>query len=181
MFEDQAAETALRAFCAYLDAHPEIGLVWAMDKGDTLACELKARFAPTARGRKAKPLRTFTVWADAQPDQENLLPLWEDGREGEIYSYIFRWADNINLSFIFVYLQWRWFEREFTTGNGALKKQRDWVQHFYTSLRNGWGKNWWLDGNEFKLTSAGRILEREFPPPKVIIKLEEERKARRNQ
>lgn len=154
MFEDQAAEAALRAFCEYLDAHPEIGLAWAMDKGDTLACEMKARFAPTARGRKTKPLRTFTVWADAQPDQDSLLPFDHP---------VFRWAETVGLPRYFVLLGWRWFEREFTTGKGKDKKQRDWLQHFDNSVRKRWGRLWYLDGNQFRLTADGQILAIEYP------------------
>lgn len=154
-FPEPAAAEALAKFEAFLDATPELGVVWAQDAGDTLLRAMKKRFAAAKRGRETQPLRTFAAWCAAQPDQSNLLP--EDHP-------VFRWADSVGLPEYFVYLGWKWFLREYGNGgSGAAKKQRDWLQHFDNSVRKRWGKLWWPDGAGFKLSADGQILARQFP------------------
>lgn len=153
---EPAAADALAKFEAFLDATPELGVVWAQDKGDTLACVMKRRFAATKRGRETQPLRTFAAWCAAQPDQSNLLPADHA---------VFRWAESIELPEYFVWLAWCWF-REYYGQKGANsnKKYRDWLATFDDSVRRRYGKLWCVgpDG-KFKLTTEGQIMARQFP------------------
>jgi hypothetical protein len=155
MFEDEGAEAALRAFREFLDAHPEIGLAWAQDRGDTLMREMRSRYAATKRGREQQPLRTFSAWCAAQPDQDNLLP--EDHA-------VFRWADSVGLPEYYVFLAWCWFRRAYgPEGRSSAKKYRDWLAVFDDSVRNRWANLWYPHGNGFRLSADGEILAREFP------------------
>jgi hypothetical protein len=155
MFEDEGAQTALRAFREFLDAHPEIGLVWAQDRGDTLMREMRSRYAATKRGREQQPLRTFSAWSAAQPDPSNLLP--DDHA-------VFRWADSVGLPEYYVFLAWCWFRREYgPEGRNSAKKYRKWLAVFDDSVRKRWGKLWYPHGDGFRLSADGEILARQFP------------------
>lgn len=156
MFEDEGAEAALRAFRDFLDAHPEIGLAWAQDRGDTLMREMRSRYAATKRGREQQPLRTFSAWCAAQPDPDNLLP--EDHA-------VFRWAASVGLPDYFVFLAWCWFREQYgARGTGKAKRYRDWLNTFDDSVRRRYGKLWYVgpDG-QFKLTTEGMIMSRQYP------------------
>ncbi len=155
-FGDADAAAALASFTAFLDATPALGIVWSQDKGDTLACLMKSRFASTKRGRETQPLRTFAAWCTAQPDASNLLP--EDHP-------VFRWAESVGLPDYFVFLAWCWFRENYgKRGGGANKKYRDWLATFDDSVRRRYGKLWYVgpDG-QFKLTTEGTIMSRQHP------------------
>lgn len=155
MFDDTEAEAALRTFREFLDAHPEMGLAWAQDRGDTLMREMRSRYAATKRGRGQQPLRTFSKWVEAQPNPLDVLP--EDHA-------VFRWADSVGLPEYYVFLGWCWFRREYGTGGrGRDKKYRDWLAVFDDSIRKRWGRLWYAHGDGFKLSADGEILSREFP------------------
>ena len=153
-FGSDAGAEALAKLQAFLDATPELGLVWAQDAGDTVVRELKRRFAATKRGRETQPLRTFAAWCAAQPDPDNLLP--EDHA-------VFRWASSMGLPEYYLFLAWKWFLRKYTQGNGKTKKYRDWLAVFDESVRERYGRLWYLDGDTYKLTADGQILARQFP------------------
>lgn len=155
-FGSDAGAEALAKLQAFLDATPELGLVWAQDAGDTVVRELKRRFAATKRGRETQPLRTFSAWCAAQPDPDNLLP--EDHA-------VFRWAASVGLPDYFVFLAWCWFREQYgARGTGKAKRYRDWLATFDDSVRRRYGKLWYVgpDG-QFKLTTEGQILARQFP------------------
>ena len=154
-FPEPAAAEALAKFEAFLDATPELGVVWAQDAGDTLLRAMKKRFAATKRGRETQPLRTFAAWCAAQPDPSNLLP--EDHP-------VFRWAESVGLPEYYVFLGWCWFRREYGAGGrGRDKKYRDWLAVFDDSIRKRWGRLWYPHGDGFKLSADGEILAREYP------------------
>lgn len=153
------AAAALAKFEKYLDENPDIGTVWAQDRGDTLIRAMKARYAATKRGREVQPLRTFAAWCAAQPDPANLLP--EDHP-------VFRWAASVELPEYFLFLAWQWFVREYGKGgSGARKTQRDWLAHYDNSVRKRWGRLWYpsngMGGQAFQLTADGMILAKQFP------------------
>jgi len=155
-FGTDSGSEAFAKFQAFLDATPELGLVWAQDAGDTVVRELKRRFAATKRGRETQPLRTFSAWCAAQPDPDNLLP--EDHA-------VFRWAASVGLPDYFVFLAWCWFREQYgARGTGKAKRYRDWLATFDDSVRRRYGKLWYVgpDG-QFKLTTEGQILARQFP------------------
>jgi hypothetical protein len=153
--EQIAADVALVKFRAFLDQNPEIGLAWVQDRGDTLMREMRSRYAATKRGREQQPLRTFSAWCAAQPDQDNLLP--EDHA-------VFRWADSVGLPEYYVFLAWCWFRRAYgPEGRSSAKKYRDWLAVFDDSVRNRWANLWYPHGNGFRLSADGEILAREFP------------------
>lgn len=153
---EPAAAEALAKFEAFLDQNKDLGIVWAQDAGDTLIRAMKKRFAATKRGRDAQPLRTFSAWCAAQPDQSNLLP--EDHP-------VFRWADSVGLPDYFVFLAWCWLREQYgPRGPGAKKLYRDWLAVFDDSVRRRYGKLWCVgpDG-QFKLTTEGLIMSRRYP------------------
>lgn len=155
MFEDQDAEAALRTFREFLDAHPEMGLAWAQDRGDTLMREMRSRYAATKRGRGQQPLRTFAKWVEAQPNPLDVLP--DDHA-------VFRWADSVGLPEYYVYLGWCWFRRKYGPGGASENdKYSDWLRHFRTTVQGRWGRLWYPHGDGFKLSADGEILAREYP------------------
>jgi hypothetical protein len=74
---------------------------------------------------------------------------------------IFEWADSIGLPVAWLELAWFAFEQKYREGKSATKRYADWRAVFRTSLRENWLKLWWLDGEQWKLTTTGMQAQRQ--------------------
>lgn len=69
---------------------------------------------------------------------------------------IFNYTEDAGIPHDFVRLCWLEFvERNMASG----KRQKDWRAAFRNCIRGNWYKLWWLDGNEYKLTTTGKQAE----------------------
>lgn len=65
---------------------------------------------------------------------------------------LFAWAKTIGLPEDFLLIAWKEFKHQQTEKGG---KQKDWRAHFRNAVRGNWLKLWWVDGDTYKLTTAG--------------------------
>ncbi|MBZ8138848.1 hypothetical protein CLD22_02900 [Rubrivivax gelatinosus] len=71
------------------------------------------------------------------------------------------WAVTVGLPNEFVGLGWRAFKRLYLEDR-ADKRYADWRAVFRRTMRENWLKLWWLDGHEYRLTTVGEQVKREF-------------------
>ncbi|EGJ11954.1 hypothetical protein [Rubrivivax benzoatilyticus] len=71
------------------------------------------------------------------------------------------WAEKVGLPSEFVELGWRAFKRLYLEDR-STKRYTDWRVTFRLALRGNWLKLWWLDGHEYRLTTVGEQVKREF-------------------
>jgi len=108
--------------------------------------------AKTQKQRQEMPLRD---WLDAvQAKGEKAIPA-DDA--------VFRYADQIGLPREFLHLAWAEFKARYTAEPVKGEKQKtytDWRAVFRKAVREGWLKLWFLDGQEFTLTTTGQQAQR---------------------
>lgn len=101
-----------------------------------------------AKATRRKAELTFLEWIATQRDAKCVLLPGND----PIYDY----ADEIGMPSSYVALAWMVFTRD--SRRAADKRQRDWRAHFRDTVRRGWQKLWFVDGeNNFQLTTAGKM------------------------
>jgi len=86
-----------------------------------------------------------------------------DNNEKAISDYkpVFDYAKKAGLPIEFIEIQWLEFKRRYSEEGGRkTKRYKDWRQTFRNSVEENWFGLWVLDGNEYKLTSKGRIAEK---------------------
>jgi uncharacterized protein YdaU (DUF1376 family) len=66
---------------------------------------------------------------------------------------VFDYAEKVGLPIEFLRLAWCEFKDLHTQPGG--KRQSDWRRTFRNAVRGNWLKLWWLDGEEFALTTTG--------------------------
>lgn len=77
------------------------------------------------------------------------------------YKPLFAYTDRVSLPAEFVQLAWFEFGRIF--GEGGVKesrRQKDWRKTFRNYVEKGYLKLWWLNGETFELTTAGKQAQR---------------------
>ena len=77
------------------------------------------------------------------------------------YKPLFDYTDRVSLPAEFVQLAWFEFGRIF--GDGGVKesrRQKDWRKTFRNYVEKGYLKLWWLNGETFELTTAGKQAQR---------------------
>lgn len=97
--------------------------------------------------------QTFESWIKTIPVGADAIP--QD-------HHVFTYADSVSLPREYLALQWAYFEKYYTTGNGKAKKYKSWPDHFRTAVESGYGKLWGIgtDGSYY-LTTAGKQLQME--------------------
>ncbi|OWQ83624.1 hypothetical protein CDN99_26040 [Roseateles aquatilis] len=76
---------------------------------------------------------------------------------------VFRYADQIGLPREFLHLAWAEFKARYTAEPVKGEKQKtytDWRAVFRKAVREGWLKLWFLDGQEYALTTTGQQAQR---------------------
>jgi len=103
---------------------------------------------------KGHTLQTFSQWVDSLNGEDAIRTT----------DAVYRYAESMKIPERFIELAWMWFQRKYgSTGSGARKKYKDWRAHFLTAVRENYARLWWLDDEGvFKLTVAGRQLDREL-------------------
>lgn len=77
------------------------------------------------------------------------------------YRPVFEYAEKVGLPDDFVQLAWYEFGRQFGEGGvKATKRQKDWRQTFRNYVEKGYLKLWWLNGDAYELTTAGKQAQR---------------------
>ncbi|MFA9439428.1 hypothetical protein ACDA63_07305 [Uliginosibacterium sp. sgz301328] len=104
------------------------------------AASVEAPVSPTSRGGQ-----TFRCWLDGlKAKGERAVP--EDDP-------VFEYAEDARMPSDFVALAWDEFKARFANED---KRYKDWRRVFRKAVRGNWGKLWWLDGGEYRLTSNGQ-------------------------
>ncbi|MBT9495354.1 MAG: hypothetical protein IV107_24035 [Paucibacter sp.] len=76
---------------------------------------------------------------------------------------IFAYADQIGLPREFLHLAWAEFKVRYTAEpvkGERPKTYNDWRAVFRKAVREGWLKLWFLDGQQYALTTAGQQAQR---------------------
>lgn len=105
---------------------------------------------PTGAKSTAVEFKTFIAKCKA----ENEKPISD-------YKPLFDYTDRVSLPAEFVQLAWFEFGRIF--GDGGVKesrRQKDWRKTFRNYVEKGYLKLWWLNGETFELTTAGKQAQR---------------------
>lgn len=71
---------------------------------------------------------------------------------------IFAYAEDIGLPDEFLALAWREFRHRYMQSDA--KRYRDWRAVFRKAVRGNWFRLWWLDGEQYTLTTAGMQARR---------------------
>jgi hypothetical protein len=71
---------------------------------------------------------------------------------------VFDYAQEVALPDEFLRLAWREFLHRYSQPNA--KRYRDWRAVFRKAVRGNWLKLWWLNGDQFQLTTAGAQAQR---------------------
>lgn len=95
--------------------------------------------------KKKSESQTFTSWM-AQLRQTGEKPIPDDDP-------VFDYADGAMIPVDFVRLAWIEFKARYAD---QQKKYKDWRAVFRNSVRGNWGKIWWHDGNDYRLTTVGQ-------------------------
>lgn len=66
---------------------------------------------------------------------------------------VLAYADEVGLPVEFLQLAWKEFRHRYSQPDA--KRYRDWRAVFRKAVRGNWLKLWWLDGQQFALTTAG--------------------------
>lgn len=81
---------------------------------------------------------------------------------------IFGYADKVGLPLEFLHLAWREFVARYTADPIKGEKQKtytDWRAVFRKAVREGWLKLWYLEGQQYLLTTAGQQAQRAHQAP----------------
>lgn len=105
-----------------------------------------------AKSRRKSPSITLRSWIDSLPEGERTVPADDP---------VFAYGHQIGLPPEFLKLAWEWFKGRYL-GDQASKRYRDWRATFRNSVKGNWGKLWWLNGDDYELTTVGRQLQREL-------------------
>lgn len=132
-----------------------------LQKGKVGGAEPAAQASPTtpSTGKKSKkpklPEVTFADWADAEKAaQRKAMPATDP---------IFGYADQVGIPREFLLLAWREFVARYTappTKGETPKTYTDWRAVFRKAVRENWLKLWFLDGQQYALTTAGQQAQR---------------------
>jgi len=77
------------------------------------------------------------------------------------YKPLFDYTDRVSLPAEFVQLAWFEFGRIFgDCGVKESRRQKDWRKTFRNYVEKGYLKLWWLNGETFELTTAGKQAQR---------------------
>lgn len=111
---------------------------------------------PKPKTKKTKPPEvTLAEWLDAEKAAERKAVPADDP--------IFGYADQIGLPREFLHLAWAEFKARYTAepvkGERA-KTYTDWRAVFRKAVREGWLKLWFVDGQQYALTTAGQQAQR---------------------
>ncbi len=71
---------------------------------------------------------------------------------------VLAYADEVGLPIEFLTLAWREFRHRYSLPDA--KRYRDWRRVFRQAVRGNWLKLWWLDGQQFALTTVGLQAQR---------------------
>ncbi len=132
------------------DHRTESGHVSASDADKKRAREEKRREEreeekPNDRP-KAKPLVSLSVWIDTvKAAGESPIP-----RTDSVWQY----AEKVGLPVDFLTLAWAVFKARYTAPDA--KKYRDWRIVFRKAVSENWLKLWWIEGEVYALTTAGK-------------------------
>lgn len=103
----------------------------------------------TTKKSRAKPSVTLrTYCADCEKSGQDPIP------EGH---HVFAYAESIGLPRDFLDLAWTAFCDRYLPGD---KRQSDWPLKFRNAVEGNWFSLWWVDGSEYKLTTAGMQAKR---------------------
>ncbi len=101
--------------------------------------------------REGKPLCTLRVYADRQK---------ADGRKAIPEDHaVFRYAADIGLPREFLALAW-WRFKDYYLNDNPNRKYRDWPATFLNAVKGNYQKVWYMDNNEFKLTTVGQQAQK---------------------
>jgi len=93
---------------------------------------------------------SFQTWAsDLKAKGEKIIP-----SDDPVYAY----ADGIGLPRDFLRLAWVEFKARYS--EPGAKRYRDWRAVFRKAVRGNWLKLWYLDGDDFLLTTVGHQAQR---------------------
>ena len=71
---------------------------------------------------------------------------------------VFAYADEVGIPVEFLSLAWREFRHRYTQPDA--KRYRDWRAVFRKAVRGNWLKLWWLDGQQYAMTTVGMQAQR---------------------
>lgn len=108
---------------------------------------------PPPKKSKSKAPITLRVYC-AQCEEAGQDPIPAD-------HHVFAYADSIGLPRNFLDLAWLTFCDRYLVGD---KRQADWPMKFRNAVEGNWFKLWWVDGAEYKLTTAGMQAKRARAP-----------------
>lgn len=101
-------------------------------------------------GRQAIEFKTFV--AECKTKGERLI---------SGYKPVFDYAESIKLPQEFVELCWSEFYRRHQPGGvSEAKRYKDWRKAFRNCLEGNWYKLWWLNGDAYELTTAGKTAQK---------------------
>lgn len=72
---------------------------------------------------------------------------------------VWRFADDAGIPREWVALAWWAFQGRYIDGK---TRQSSWPQKFRNAVAENWLRLWWLDGNDYRLTTAGMQVKREM-------------------
>lgn len=130
----------------------------AKEEADTEADIKKKPKKPDAPKRagpakgKSESITFETFKAECAAKGEQLIPA---------DSAVMRYAEDVGIPDTFLRLAWREFTRKYGEGQKKQKGVRGWRQAFDNSVRGNWSKLWYFEGDECKLTTAGKQADRE--------------------
>ena len=105
---------------------------------------------PPKPPKGGRPLIGLKDWLD-QTTAKGEKPIPEDDP-------VFAYAKQVGIPIDFLRLAWLEFRHKHTQPNS--KRQKDWRAHFRNAVRNNWHKLWYLNGDEYQLTTVGMQAQR---------------------
>lgn len=122
---------------------------------DTSNKDQKPPQPPTGGEAPAKPSRAKVPTLDAYLADcaaRGVEPIPDGGA-------VWRFADDAGIPREWIALAWWAFQGRYL---GTKKGQASWPQKFRNAVAENWLRLWWLDGNDYRLTTAGMQVKREM-------------------
>lgn len=117
---------------------------------------------PSVRAKRSSAEQSFEAWYETTMATNPDLFAKDDP--------LFKYLERVGLSYEFFQVAWYWFKQKYLESE---KRQKDWPKTLLNSVRNNYGRLWYLDKDQnWRLTSVGKqvAIEHELDPEMVAGK-----------